>query len=168
MGGIMAHARAMCAITNPLVNSYKRLMSGFEAPRDINWTTKNQNTLLRVPSLRGENTRIELRFPDPSANPYLTLALCMAAGLDGIARKLEPGAEVPAAGCMQAQQEAAGTAQLPETLREAVAVMEEDAFVKDILGEEFVELYAEAKKIEWNEYMSQVSEWEVEKYLYRT
>ena len=82
MGGIMAHVKGMCAVTNPLVNSYKRLTSGCDAPRDIIWTTKNHNTLLRIPFMRGEDTRIELRFPDPSANAYLTIALCMAAGLD--------------------------------------------------------------------------------------
>lgn len=169
MGGIMAHVKAVSAVTNPLVNSYKRLMSGFEAPRDIVWTTKNQNALIRVPSMRGEETRIELRFPDPSADPYLTLALCLLAGMDGITNRTDPG---PEAACRFAersgeQKAAAGVEQLPETLREAVGFMEQDAFVKNVLGQEFVQVYAEAKKAEWNEYMSQVSEWEVNKYLYR-
>lgn len=170
MGGIMEHAKAMCAITNPLVNSYKRLMSGFEAPRDIIWTTRVQNTLIRVPSLKGEDTSIELRFPDPSANPYLTLAVCLAAGMDGIERKLDPGAEAAYRfeERTQAEKSAAGVEQLPETLREAVVCMEQDSFMKNVLGGDFVQLYTDAKKAEWNEYMSQVSEWEVEKYLYRT
>lgn len=170
MGGIMAHVKGMCAVTNPLVNSYKRLTSGCDAPRDIIWTTKNHNTLLRIPFMRGEDTRIELRFPDPSANAYLTIALCMAAGLDGIAKHLDPGAESARlfASRTEAEKAAAGIDHLPDTLREAVAFMEEDSFVKMVLGQEFVDLYVEAKKAEWNEYMSQVSEWEVDKYLYRT
>ena len=159
MGGVMAHARAMCAVTNPLVNSYKRLMSGFEAPRDIIWGTRVPNALIRVPSLRGADTRIELRFPDPSANPYLTLAVCLAAGLDGMERKLDPGPEGAAAPKAE---------RLPETLWEAVACMEQDALMRKTLGEDFVEIYTDAKKAEWRAYMSQVSEWEVEKYLYRT
>ena len=170
MGGIMAHVKGMCAVTNPLVNSYKRLTSGCDAPRDIIWTTKNHNTLLRIPFMRGEDTRIELRFPDPSANAYLTIALCMAAGLDGISKHLDPGAESARlfASRTEAEKAAAGIDHLPDTLREAVAFMEEDSFVKMVLGQEFVDLYVEAKKAEWNEYMSQVSEWEVDKYLYRT
>ena len=170
MGGIMAHVKGMCAVTNPLVNSYKRLTSGCDAPRDIIWTTKNHNTLLRIPFMRGEDTRIELRFPDPSANAYLTIALCMAAGLDGISKHLDPGAESARlfASRTEAEKAAAGIDHLPDTLREAATFMEEDSFVKMVLGQEFVDLYVEAKKAEWNEYMSQVSEWEVDKYLYRT
>lgn len=170
MGGIIAHVKAMCAVTNPLVNSYKRLTAGFEAPRDIIWTTRNQNTLIRIPSMRGEETRIELRFPDPSANPYLTLAVCLAAGMDGIERKMDPGAEAAFrfSERTEAEKAAAGIEQLPDTLREAVAFMEQDSFMKNVLGGDFVQLYTDAKKAEWNEYMSQVSEWEVEKYLYRT
>lgn len=170
MGGIMAHVKAMCAVTNPLVNSYKRLMSGFEAPRDIIWSTRNQNTLIRVPAVRGEETCIELRFPDPSANPYLAIAVCIAAGLDGIERRLDPGPEASYRFEERTESEkaAAGIDHLPETLREAVSYMEQDAFLKTVLGGDFVQLYADVKKAEWNEYMSQVSEWEVEKYLYRT
>lgn len=169
MGGIMAHVRAMCAVTNPLVNSYKRLNSGFEAPRDIIWTTRNLNTLIRLSGVRGEQTGIELRFPDPSANPYLALALCLAAGVDGMEKRMDPGAEAAFRfeERTEAEKAAAGIRQLPETLREAVACMEEDPFLNQVLGSDFVRFYVEAKKAEWNEYMSQVSEWEVEKYLYR-
>ncbi|MBS6398211.1 MAG: type I glutamate--ammonia ligase [Clostridiales bacterium] len=159
-GGIMAHVKAMCAVTNPLVNSYKRLMSGFEAPGTISWTAKNQNALVRIPFMRGKDTRIELRFPDPSANPYLTLALCIAAGLDGIENRMEPGVRL---------EEGAGSPEpMPKTLQEAVSYMEQDEFVKDILGQEFVEVYTEVKKAEWNGYISEISEWEIENYLYRT
>ncbi len=169
MGGIMAHARAMCAVTNPLVNSYKRLNSGFEAPRDIIWTTRSFNTLIRIPSVRGEQTGIELRFPDPSANPYLALAVCLAAGVDGMEKRLDPGAEAAFRfeERTEAEKAAAGIRQLPGTLWEAVLCMEEDPFFNQVLGSNFVRLYVEEKKAEWNDYMSQVSEWEVEKYLYR-
>ncbi len=169
MGGVMAHARAMCAVTNPLVNSYKRLNSGFEAPRDIIWTTRSLNTLIRIPSARGEQTGIELRFPDPSANPYLALAVCLAAGVDGMEKRMEPGAEAAFRfeERTEAEKAAAGIRQLPGTLWEAVLCMEEDPFMNQVLGSDFVRLYVEAKKAEWNDYMSQVSEWEVEKYLYR-
>ncbi|MDO4292132.1 MAG: glutamine synthetase family protein [Eubacteriales bacterium] len=170
MGGIMAHAKGMCAVTNPLVNSYKRLTSGCDAPRDIIWTTRRLNTLLRVPFLRGEQTRVELRFPDPCADPYLTLALAISAGLDGIAKKTEPGPEASLhfEERTEAEKAISGVDHLPDTLREAVSELEADPFVKTVLGQEFVEVYVQAKKAEWNEYMSQVSEWEVEKYLYRT
>ena len=169
MGGIVEHAKAMCAVTNPLVNSYKRLISGQGELRDLSWTTKRRNALLRVPSMRGEETRIELRFPDPSSNPYLTLALCMAAGLDGIARRLDRGSEAEdrSGSCSGFKETFSEARQLPETLGEAVSCMEQNSFVKHILGEDFVRWYTEAKRAEWNEYMSQVSEWEIEKYLYR-
>ena len=169
MGGILAHVKGMCALTNPLVNSYKRLMSGFEAPRDIIWTTRNQNTLIRVHNQRGTDAVIELRFPDPSANPYLTLTACIAAGLDGIEKKTDPGAAAAYRfeERTDAEKAAAGVEHLPETLHEAVACLEQDAFMKTVLGGEFVQLYTDYKKEEWNEYMSQVSEWEIERYLYR-
>lgn len=166
----MRHVRAICAVTNPLVNSYKRLMSGFDAPRDIIWTVKNRNALIRIPSVRGEETGVELRFPDPSANPYLALAVCLAAGIEGMEQKIEPGAlakDVPE-NMTEEEKAAAGIDRLPETLWEAAAAMEKDDFMKRVLGEEFVRLYAAGRQAEWNEYMSQVSEWEVEKYLYRT
>lgn len=169
MGGVMAHAKGMCALTNPLVNSYKRLMSGFEAPRDIIWTTRNQNTLIRVHAKQGSDSTIELRFPDPSANPYLALTACIAAGLDGIVKKTDPGAAAAYHFSERTDEEkaAAGIEHLPETLPEAVSCLERDDFMRTVLGGEFVQLYVESKKAEWNEYMSQVSEWEIEKYLYR-
>lgn len=162
IGGVMEHARAMCAITNPLVNSYKRLMSGFEAPKNIGWTKKNLNALIKVRSILGEETKIELRFPDPSANPYLAIAVAIAAGMDGIERKLDPGAEI-VSGSDYGNME-----QLPETLREAANVMKEDKFMEEVFGSEFVNVYSTAKFDEWNDYMSRVSDWELEKYLYRT
>ncbi|MBQ7919125.1 MAG: glutamine synthetase [Lachnospiraceae bacterium] len=159
MGGIMEHAGALCAITNPLVNSYKRLHSGFEAPEDITWAKKNKNTLIRLHERRGEETKIELRFPDAAANPYLAIAACVVAGLEGIEKQISPG-------------EMAGVSnevpkQLPGTLWEALQYFEKDSLLEQTLGQEFVSIYHRAKLAEWNEYMEAVSEWEVEKYLYK-
>lgn len=162
LGGIMDHALAMCAITNPLVNSYKRIVSGDEAPKAVDWTIGAGNTLLRVPFVNGQDTRIELRLPDSSANPYLTLALCMEAGIHGILQKAEPATE------NTPLKVSYGVFHLPETLKQAVIYMEGSELVRETLGEEFMQRYVPAKYQEWEEYLSQVSEWEVEKYLYRT
>lgn len=162
IGGIMEHVDAICAITNPLVNSYKRLMSGFSAPKDKVWTRKNANALIKVRHRLGEDTKVDLRFPDPSANPYLAIAVCLAAGIDGLERKLDPGFEAPA--CYETEKE---IDQLPGTLREAVAWMNSDPFMEEVLGKEFCELYADAKMEEWNNYMEQVSQWELDEYLYK-
>lgn len=162
MGGVMAHVRSICAVTNPLVNSYKRLMSGFEAPRYIGWSYKNDNSLIRVRNRIGEDTKIELRFPDPSANPYLAIAMCIAAGMDGMEKKISAGEP------FKVQQEKGIPAvSLPETLREAANCMREDAWVESILGKDFVQIYTTAKLQEWNEYMAKISDWEIEKYLKR-
>lgn len=155
MGGIMEHAKAMCAVTNPIVNSYKRIMSGFDAPREILWSCKRKNALVKVRARLGEDTKIELRFPDPSANPYLAIALCMAAGMEGLEKHVNPGE----------MDEVADN--LPGTLHEAVSCMKEDAFVKAVLGDKFVQIYTEVKEREWNEYMNQITSWELEKYLNR-
>lgn len=162
IGGIMEHVDGMCAVTNPLVNSYKRLMSGMDAPSDKVWTRKHMNALAKVRHRLGEDTKVDLRFPDPSANPYLAIAVCLAAGIDGIEKQSNPGPEAPA--CYENAEE---IGQIPGTLREAVAWMMDDPFMEAVLGKEFVELYTEAKMDEWNEYMEQVSNWELEKYLYK-
>ena len=158
----MEHVDAMCAVTNPLVNSYKRLMSGFEAPKDKVWTRKNVNALIKVRHRLGEDTKVDLRFPDASANPYLAIAVCLAAGIDGIERQLDPGMEAP--GCYDT---CAEIGQIPGTLREAVACMKGDAFMEEVLGCEFSEVYTDVKNAEWNEYMEQVSQWELNEYLYK-
>ena len=162
MGGIMEHARAICAISNPLVNSYKRLITGFDAPLEMIWTAKNKNAMLRLRSRKGEDTKIELRFPDPSSNPYLVIAFVLAAGMDGIERQLNPGRDAyMAAG----GEEAAET--LPMSLREAIKQLKRDELLCGVLGEEFTGRYCEAKMQEWNTYMEQVSDWEVATYLNR-
>lgn len=162
MGGVMNHVRSICAVTNPLVNSYKRLMSGFEAPKYIGWSYKNDDALIRVRKRLGEDTKIELRFPDPSANPYLAIAMCIAAGMDGLEKKIPAGE--PMQVCVEKGE---ALVSLPETLREAANCMREDAWVEEILGKEFVEIYTTAKLKEWNEYMAKISDWEIEKYLNR-
>ena len=162
IGGIMEHVDAICAITNPLVNSYKRLMAGFSAPKDKVWSRKNMNALVKVRHRLGEDTKVDLRFPDPSANPYLAVALCLAAGIDGLERKLDPGMEAPA--CYDTENE---IEQLPGTLREAIAWLNSDPFVAEVLGKEFCEIYTDAKMTEWNAYMEQVCQWELEEYLYK-
>jgi len=167
IAGLLKHAKGMAAITNPLVNSYKRLIPGYEAPVYIAWSVTNRSPLIRIPATRGNNTRIELRNPDPSANPYLVLALCLAAGLDGIQRELK----VPAAiDCnifvmTEAERKKAGIDRLPENLYEAIKCMREDQFICDILGPHITEKYTEAKIKEWNDYCTRVTAWELEEYL---
>ena len=162
MGGIMAHAKAICAISNPLVNSYKRLITGFDAPLEMLWTVGNQNAMLRLRNRRGENSKIELRFPDPSSNPYLVIALALSAGMDGIDRRLNPGKEANALMADAGQVET-----LPMSLREAVGYLRQDKLLEQVLGQEFTDIYCKAKMQEWNTYMAQVSDWEVETYLNR-
>lgn len=162
MGGIMAHAKAICAVSNPLVNSYKRLITGFDAPLEMLWTAKNQNAMLRLRNRKGENSKIELRFPDPSSNPYLVIALALAAGMDGIERKMNPGKD---ADTMMAEEGPVDT--LPMSLREAVGYLRQDELLGQVLGQEFTDIYCNAKMQEWNTYMAQVSDWEVATYLNR-
>jgi len=167
IGGIMKHIKGMAAITNPLVNSYKRLVPGYEAPVYIAWSATNRSPLIRIPSAEGKGTRIELRSPDSAANPYLTLAICLRAGLDGIANKIEPPASVTANIFAMTDEErvAMHIEQLPENLKEAIEELEKDAFICEVLGEHVVEKYVAAKKEEWNQYRAQVSEWEIGEYL---
>lgn len=156
IGGILKYAKEMCAITNPTVNSYKRIISGFEAPNEINWSTKGENALVKLRRNFGE-TKVELRFPDPSANPYLALAVCMAAGIRGMEEKLDPDEVMKhQKGCEK---------HLPENLKDAICLMEKSEFMKSVLGKEFVELYVKLKKQEWRDYMLQVSDWEINRYL---
>lgn len=169
IAGIIAHAKGMAAITNPLVNSYKRLVPGYEAPVYIAWSAKNRSPLIRIPATRGNGTRVELRNPDPAANPYLVLALCLAAGLDGIKRKLEAPNSIDCNIFEMTDKEraAAGVDTLPENLYDAVNYMLEDKFVCSVLGEHITEKYSEAKFKEWNDYRTRVSQWEIDEYLYK-
>ena len=163
MAGIMKHIKAITAISNPIVNSYKRLATVFETPVCIGWSTKNKSPLIRIPSSKGAGARIELRSPDPSCNPYLALALCLAAGLDGIKNKYEAPASMDSVD----ESEIKDTDRLPWNLQTAIEISEKDEFVKSVLGEELVKRYVKIKKEEWKSYSECVSKWEIDEYLYR-
>lgn len=167
MAGVLKHIKEMSAITNPLVNSYKRLVPDYEAPVHIAWSAKNRSPLVRVPAARGEGTRIELRCPDPSANPYLLLACLLGAGLDGIRNKLNPPKCIDrnVFEMTKEEREEAGVDSLPESLHEAIQYMKESKLVRDTLGQHTFDNYIMAKEVEWDNYRTQVHSWEIENYL---
>lgn len=168
IGGIMKHIKGITAIANPTVNSYKRLVAGYEAPVHIEWQGNSRSAMLRIPAVLGENIRVELRSPDPAANPYLLLALCLAAGLEGIEKKIMPP---PSADSVSHDmREADGKTQaeaLPSSLIEAVKCLEQDAFLCETLGSHISGKYLEAKKKEWQAYCTQITGWEIDQYLDR-
>ena len=169
IGGILKHMKGMTVITNPIVNSYKRLVPGFEAPVYIAWSSKNRSPLIRIPAVKGEEIRVELRSPDPSANPYLVFAVCLRAGLQGIKDKIEPPYSIDR-NIFEMTKEERKEKQieaLPANLKEAILQFENDDFIKETLGKEFSMHYAKGKLNEWNAYIEQVSAWEIEQYLYR-
>ncbi len=167
IGGLLKHARAMAAITNPAVNSYKRLVPGYEAPVYLSWSAANRSALVRIPAKRGASTRVELRNPDPSCNPYMAVAAALAAGLDGIKNKIEPPAETSANiyHMDAAQRAAAGISSLPASLIEAIDEMKKDEVIRNVLGEHVFEKFIEGKLREWDDYRTKVTDWEIEKYL---
>ena len=167
VGGLLTHARGMCAVTNPLVNSYKRLVPGYEAPVYIAWAERNRSPLVRVPVSRGDGTRVELRMPDPSCNPYLAMAVMLAAGLDGIAGGLDPGPPLNRNLYAMTEDELdrLGIRVLPRNLNEAVGELLSDELICETLGSHIVEHLARAKRLEWREYVTRVHPWEVECYL---
>ena len=169
IAGIMEHTKGMTLIANPLVNSYKRLLPGYEAPVYITWSEKNRSPLIRIPSARGTNMRVELRSPDPAANPYLLLASCLAAGLDGIKRGLEIPKEVEGNVYEMSREEleARGVEAIPSNLSKACHYFEDDTFMKQILGEHVHKKYLDAKRKEWDRFKEQVTQWELEEYLYK-
>ena len=169
IGGIMKHMKGMTAITNQLVNSYKRFVPGYEAPVYIAWSAKNRSPLIRIPAVKGEGTRVELRSPDSAANPYLALAVCLAAGLDGIENEIMPPKSVDQNifEMSKIEKKAAKIEDLPSNLLDAIRELEKDEFIKDVLGEHLTEVYIRAKKAEWNDYTMQVTNWEVDQYLYK-
>ncbi len=170
VAGQLAHARSMCAVLAPLVNSYKRLVPGYEAPVYISWGQINRSALIRVPQVqahRPESTRLELRCPDPSCNPYLAFAVMLAAGLDGIRRELTPPPisnedlyhlDLP-------MREKRGLQTLPGSLGEALDELQADDLIRETLGEHLFDRFVEAKTIEWQEYCTHVSSWETGRYL---
>ena len=167
IAGLIKHVKGISAITNPLVNSYKRLVPGYEAPVYIAWSAKNRSPLIRVPATRGNGTRVELRCPDPSANPYLVLACLLAAGLDGIKNNLQPPASVEKNIFKMTLEERAeeGIDSLPGTLEEAIRYMEESELVRKTLGEHTFNNYIKAKTAEWDDYRTKVHQWEIDNYL---
>lgn len=167
IAGIMTHCKEMALITNPLVNSYKRLVPGYEAPVHIAWSAKNRSPLVRIPSAKGTGTRIEMRNPDPSANPYLEMAVTLKAGLDGIKNNMTPPAPVDSNIYAMTEVELAqnGIDVLPRTLGEAITSCKDSAFMLDALGDHVFVKYIQAKKTEWKEYRTRVSTWEIDKYL---
>jgi glutamine synthetase len=167
IGGLLKHARGMCAITNPLVNSFKRLVPGYEAPVNVAWSMRNRSPLIRVPERRGAGTRIELRMPDPSANPYLALAVMLAAGLDGVETKAdwrEPVNENIFEMSFR-ERRRLRIDDLPHDLNEALAELEKDDVITGALGDHVARHFVEAKRQEWREYITQVTSWELENYL---
>ena len=167
IAGVMEHVKGITAFANPTVNSYKRLVPGYEAPTYIAWSASNRSSLVRIPASRGKGTRIELRSPDPTCNPYLEMALCLAAGLDGIKRGLKPVAPVDhnifdlsAADLAKENIDC-----LPGSLEEAIAAAEADPFIRETLGDHVYTNYIAGKKAEWDAYRMSVSEWEIERYL---
>ncbi|AKN34154.1 glutamine synthetase [Clostridium carboxidivorans P7] len=167
LGGLMKHAKAFTALTNPTVNSYKRLVPGYEAPVIIAWSASNRSPLIRIPAERGEGTRIELRSPDPCANPYLALAATLKSGLDGIKNKIEPPEQVTSNAYEMENEEIKerGIELLPTDLHEAIKALSKDEVIKSSLGQYAYKRFAEAALYEWNEYSKYVSQWELDRYL---
>ncbi|MGI6707139.1 MAG: type I glutamate--ammonia ligase [Clostridia bacterium] len=167
IGGLLKHARGMAAVTNPLVNSYKRLVSGYEAPVHIAWSARNRSPLIRIPTKRGLGTRVELRNPDPSCNPYLALAVSLRAGLEGIRKKISPPRPTNRNiyEMTPEERQQAGITDLPKDLNEAIDELMKDELVKETLGPHILDRYTEAKRIEWNEYRMRITPWELEQYL---
>ena len=167
VGGLMKHVKAITAVINPTVNSYKRLVSGYEAPVYVAWSARNRSPLIRVPAKRGLSTRIELRSPDPSCNPYLALAVCLKAGINGIKNQITPPRP-----CNRNiyemtpdERKELDIGSLPESLHEAVQELAKDPVIQEALGDHVLRRFTGAKQIEWDRYRVQVHQWEIEEYL---
>ena len=169
IGGLLKHIKSITAILNPTVNSYKRIVPGFEAPVYMAWSLANRSALLRVPAKRGVSTRVELRSPDPSCNPYLAFATILAACLDGVRNKIEPPKPVEANifKLSEKDRKKMKIESLPGSLKEALSYMQNSLIVKTALGQHIVDEFVTAKEIEWDDFRTYVSEWEINKYLAR-
>ncbi len=167
IAGIMAHARGFTAVTNPTVNSYKRLVPGYEAPCYIAWSGRNRSPLIRIPAKRGASTRIELRSPDPSCNPYLALAVQIKAGLDGIKKKMTPppAVDLNIFAMDDTQRKELGIHSLPGDLREAVIELSRDEIIKEALGDHIYHRFVAAKMKEYDSFRITVHKWEIDQYL---
>ncbi|MFA5067430.1 MAG: glutamine synthetase, partial [Candidatus Izemoplasmatales bacterium] len=165
--GILTHSRHFCAITNPTVNSYKRLVPGYEAPCYVSWSEHNRSVMVRIPATRGVTTRTEIRSVDTSCNPYLAMAVILASGLDGIERELpliDPINE-NLFSLTEAERLALGVRNLPDNLKEAIDLLKEDPLMKATLGEHIFQKFIELKNNEWDEFRSTVTEWEIRRYI---
>ncbi len=167
VGGLIEHVSAITAIANPLINSYKRLVSGFEAPVYITWSGPNRSSLIRIPAGRGLSTRLEFRSPDPSCNPYLTFAVILAAGLDGIRRGIDPGdpVDLNVYELSAEERQSLGIETLPANLKEALDCLEEDKVIRDALGEHVFGNIMRLGLLEWEAYNTHVHPWEIERYI---
>ncbi|EHN59573.1 type I glutamate--ammonia ligase [Oenococcus kitaharae] len=167
LGGLLTHAENFVAITNPTVNSFKRLTPGFEAPVYIAWSASNRSPMVRIPASRGAATRLELRMVDPTANPYLAFAVVLASGLDGIEKKITPEHSVDKnIFRMDAdERQKAGIKDLPDTLLAAVQNLERDEVVTAAISKRIADTFVEAKKLEYQSYRASVSKWELDQYL---
>jgi glutamine synthetase len=167
IAGILKHAAGMVAVTNPTVNSYKRLTPGYEAPTTIAWSASNRSAMIRIPARRGEGTRVELRMPDPTSNPYLALSVMLAAGIEGIEQDLTPPPAIQRNIYeMTARERSTHKVRaLPRTLREAMGLLAEDGVIRSALGEHVYARYLEAKTREYEEYSIAVHAWEIDRYL---
>jgi len=167
IAGLLKYVREICAILNPTVNSYKRLVPGYEAPTYISWANRNRSALIRIPSKRGKSTRCELRNPDLSGNPYLQFAVMLAAGWKGVEEKLEPPEPVEKNiyALSERERESHGIDQLPDSLGHALSLMTKSEFVRSALGDHIYSNFLHVKRKEWDEYRTQVSKWEIDRYL---
>lgn len=165
--GILTHAKGFCAVTNPTVNSYKRLVPGYEAPCYISWSEHNRSVMVRIPATRGRTTRTEIRSVDCAANPYLAMAVILAAGLDGIEKKLPLIGPVNENLFSKTADERAalGVENLPENLSEALKALSEDAVIREALGDHIFRKFVELKRHEWDEFRMTITEWELKKYI---
>ena len=167
IAGLLKHARGIVAVTNPLVNSYKRLVPGYEAPTNVAWSMRNRSPLIRIPEKRGQSTRCELRMPDPSANPYLAIAVQLASGMDGVKNELTPPDPVNKNMFTMSHRERRKhrIEELPRDLHDALDCLEKDEVVRDALGEHIYDRFMEAKRQEWLEYSATVGQWEIDRFL---
>jgi glutamine synthetase len=167
IGGMLKHAKSFVAVTNPTINSYKRLVPGYEAPINVAWSDHNRSPLIRVPARRRVGTRCEVRVPDPSCNPYLAFSVMLAAGFDGLENKIDPGAPVNQNIFNMTEKEKLdhNISHLPRDLHEAIFELESNPVMKEALGNHVFERFLAESKILWKEYSAQVTDWEIQKYL---
>ena len=167
IAGIIKNARGFAAVTNPLVNSYKRLVPGYEAPVYVAWSASNRSALVRIPASRGVGTRVEVRCPDPTCNPYLAIAMMLNSGLDGVVNKLTPpnSIDINIFAMTPAEKDAAGIASMPASLMEALEELKANPIAKETLGEHIFEKYCTTKEAEWDSYRISVTDWELDSYL---